>query len=132
MAAKRTDGPHAKKKRGCVPTQHGQLKKQRSRQGKEGAASAKERGSQDKDGGPAKPVSKKANIDSGSRDIEQPSVLVAYQRCRAVRWRPQPVVAMSVCPDQSAVAVARDNGTIELWNSNTWTLIMVRLYILQG
>lgn len=132
MAAKRTATDAPPKKRDQIPAQHVQLKKQRSRQGKEGAAGSKGRAGHDRDGGPAKPASKEAGIDSSSRESGQLSVLVAYQRCRAVRWRPRPVVAISVCPDQSTVAVARDNGTMELWNSITWNLIMVRPFALQG
>ena len=130
MAAKRTatDGPQ--KKRDRIPAQKVQLKKQRTRQAKEGPAGSKARAGHatiTADGGPGKPTRKEADIDSASQDSVQLSVLVAYQKCRAVRWRPRPVVAISVCPDQSTVAVARDNGTIELWNTSTWNLILVCL-----
>lgn len=37
------------------------------------------------------------------------------------------MVAVAVCPDQSLVAVARDNGSIELWNSVAWSCVLVRL-----
>eukprot|EP00892_Ulva_mutabilis_P000419 jgi/Ulvmu1/10378/UM061_0061.1 len=53
------------------------------------------------------------------------SVLVSFQRCNAVPWRPSPVVAVAICADQTLVAVARDNGSIELWNSASWTCVLV-------
>lgn len=37
------------------------------------------------------------------------------------------MVAVAVCTDQSLVAVARENGSIELWNSAAWYCALVRL-----
>jgi WD40 repeat protein len=126
------DAPLLQKMRDRAPVvQNAQVKK-RQRQVKAGVASAQERNGEEIDGGPDEPASKNANTDPSPSDVEQPSVLIAYQRCRAVRWRPKPVVAISVCPDQSTVAVARENGTVELWNSHTWTLILVRLFRLRS
>lgn len=58
------------------------------------------------------------------------SVLVSFQRCSAVPWRPSPIVAIAVCNDQSLVAIARDNGSIEIWNTAAWSCVSVRLAVL--
>ena len=69
----------------------------------------------------------KAAKRSSAADDEAPqAVHVAVQRCSALPWRPQAVAAIQGCPDGSAVAIARDDGSIELWDPEAWRCVAVR------
>lgn len=54
------------------------------------------------------------------------SDLVALYRCSCVDWKPSPIVSIAACPDGSAIAVARDDGDIEFWDTDSWSLTSVR------
>jgi hypothetical protein len=51
---------------------------------------------------------------------------IVLQRCSAVPWRPLPIAAVQPCPDGSVLAVARDDGRIEFWDTSAWVCITVR------
>jgi hypothetical protein len=53
---------------------------------------------------------------------------IALHHCSAVPWQPRAVAAIGACPDGTAVAVARDDGSIEIWDPRFWTLLLVRKY----
>ncbi|CAL8461915.1 g1446 [Coccomyxa elongata] len=51
----------------------------------------------------------------------QPEDLVALHRVRFVPWQPTAAIASAATADGSLLAVARENGSIELWETATWT-----------
>ena len=57
--------------------------------------------------------------------IDDPAGLVALHRVRFVPWSPTPVVAAAARPDGAALAAARDDGEIELWDAGTWARFVV-------
>jgi WD40 repeat protein len=56
------------------------------------------------------------------------SSLVALYRCSCVSWKPSPIVCVSACPDGSVIAVAREDGDIEFWDTDSWSLTLVRAH----
>ena len=58
---------------------------------------------------------------------EEPEDLVALHRVRFVPWQPTAAIATAATSDGSVLAVARDNGSIELWETATWTCFQVGL-----
>lgn len=48
--------------------------------------------------------------------VPMPSEMLELHRYKHVDWKPSPVVALASCFDGAAVAAARDNGAIEIWN----------------
>jgi hypothetical protein len=56
----------------------------------------------------------------------------AFQHCSAVPWLPRPVAAIEACPDGTAVAVARDDGSIEIWDPRLWIVLVVRKLFRSG
>jgi hypothetical protein len=42
-----------------------------------------------------------------------------------VPWQPTAVIAAAATSDGSVLAVARDNGSIEVWETATWTCFQV-------
>ncbi len=55
----------------------------------------------------------------------QPEDLVALHRVRFVPWQPTAAIASAATADGSLLAVARENGSIELWETATWTCFQV-------
>jgi len=53
-----------------------------------------------------------------------PKGLLALHRSRFVEWSPSAVVAIAGNDDGSSVAVARENGAIELWDTAHWHCYM--------
>lgn len=51
--------------------------------------------------------------------------LVALHRARFVDWAPAPVVALAPAPDGAALAAARDDGALELWDVDSWACLVV-------
>ncbi|KAK9820486.1 hypothetical protein WJX72_010807 [[Myrmecia] bisecta] len=49
------------------------------------------------------------------------SGLVALHRSRFIEWHPTAVVACESTSDGSVVAVARESGSLELWDTDSWT-----------
>jgi U3 small nucleolar RNA-associated protein 4 len=52
--------------------------------------------------------------------------LVALHRARFVEWAPSPVVALAASRDGSVLAVARDDGALELLDTETFACVEVR------
>jgi hypothetical protein len=55
--------------------------------------------------------------------------LLALHRVRFLEWRPSAVTAMRAAPDGSVLAVARESGAVEIWETDYWTLVQVSLTI---
>lgn len=51
--------------------------------------------------------------------------LFALHRARIVEWSPTAVTALAATADGTVVAAARENGSIELWNTAHWQCIKV-------
>lgn len=68
---------------------------------------------------------KKRKVRSDPGEAAQGSLTL--HTCEAVPWRPQPVSAISPCPDGTVVAVARDSGSIEIVDTASWCSCVVRL-----
>ena len=78
-----------------------------------------------------------ASLPGGSRELvpqpqrpllqtqEDAAELVALHRARFVPWQPAAIVALAVTPDGSALAVGQESGSIELWETATWTCFQV-------
>lgn len=49
--------------------------------------------------------------------------LLALHRVRFLEWRPSAVTAMRASPDGSVLAVARESGAVEIWETDYWTLV---------
>lgn len=65
----------------------------------------------------------KASIDVDGSEEEQLTVL---HRAKFVDWSPTAVVALALTDDSSCVAVARESGAIELWDTDSWHCLLVR------
>ena len=64
-------------------------------------------------------------VRSAAAQTELPDDLVALHRVRFVPWQPTAVIAAAATSDGSVLAVARDNGSIEVWETATWTCFQV-------
>ena len=53
------------------------------------------------------------------------SQLLSLHRARFVDWDPTAVTAMSASGDGTMLAVARDSGVLELWETEHWTCLTV-------
>ena len=62
---------------------------------------------------------------STSRRTSDDAGLVALHRARFVAWAPAPVVALAATHDGSALAAARDDGGLELLDTETWACVVV-------
>lgn len=62
---------------------------------------------------------------STSRRTSDDAGLVALHRARFVAWAPAPVVALAATHDGSALAAARDDGGLELLDTETWACVAV-------
>ncbi len=51
--------------------------------------------------------------------------LVALHRARVVDWSPTAITAIAATTDGTVLAVARESGSIELWNTEHWQCIKV-------
>ena len=51
--------------------------------------------------------------------------LVTLHRARFVAWAPAPVVALAATRDGTALAAARDDGGLELLDTETWACVAV-------
>ena len=51
--------------------------------------------------------------------------LVALHRARVVEWSPTAVTALAATADGTVVAVARESGSIEMWDTEHWQCIKV-------
>lgn len=58
---------------------------------------------------------------------EKPDDLVSLHRARFVPWQPTAVVASATSRDESLVAVAHESGSIEIWETLSWTCRQVAL-----
>ena len=59
-------------------------------------------------------------------DVYGDGELVALHRARVVEWSPTAVTALAATADGTVVAVARESGSIELWNTEHWQCMKVR------
>ena len=59
-------------------------------------------------------------------DVYVDGELVALHRARVVEWSPTAVTALAATADGTVVAVARESGSIELWNTEHWQCMKVR------
>lgn len=55
----------------------------------------------------------------------QNETLVALHRARFVDWSPSAATASAVSGDGTLLAVARESGDVELWQTDHWTCITV-------
>ena len=53
------------------------------------------------------------------------SELIALHRARIINWSPTAVTALAATADGTVVAVARESGSIEIWNTEHWQCIKV-------
>ena len=53
----------------------------------------------------------------------------ALHRAQFVDWRPTAAVTAAVTADGTALAVARDSGRIEVWDTDCWALLTVRSHM---
>lgn len=58
--------------------------------------------------------------------------LVALHRARFLDWSPTAATASAVSGDGSLLAVARESGDVELWQTDHWTCITVAPLLVQG
>lgn len=53
--------------------------------------------------------------------------LLALHRARFTEWEPTAVVSLAAAGDGTALAVAREGGSIEIWETDYWTCVSVSL-----
>ena len=58
-------------------------------------------------------------------DVSLDGDLVALHRARVVEWSPTAITALAATTDGTVVAVARESGSIELWNTEHWQCMKV-------
>lgn len=51
--------------------------------------------------------------------------MVALHRARIVEWSPTAITALAATADGTVVAAARENGSLEIWNTEHWQCIKV-------
>lgn len=64
---------------------------------------------------------------NGSRSAEQD--IIAVHKARLADWSPSAVTAASATADGTVLAVARESGNVELWQTEHWTISAVTDFI---
>lgn len=59
--------------------------------------------------------------------LRRTSQLLSLHRARFVDWEPTAVTALAASSDGTVLAVARDSGVLELWETEHWTCLTVNL-----
>ena len=60
-----------------------------------------------------------------SSSTAEANKLVAMHRFRLADWTPTAIVACAASGDATVLAVARDSGALELWNTDHWHCFQV-------
>lgn len=75
-------------------------------------------------------IKRRAAVETAASDTVSENLTVLH-RARFVEWGPSAVVATALTDDGSCVAVGRESGAIELWDTETWHCFLVRTTCVQ-